>query len=1000
MSHLLGQSLHRPNLDSYGPPSLEAFWHYESRLINKNATTENVDATITSIQELLSKKNTKKPQLLVRLAELYEKRALIERHNEENNFLLSQTQFKNSLDSLKPRPDTGKTKYYLQKSYQSYQKLLADFPQFSRDPKINYAVGRSLILQRDSNGLMYFNHLATLKGAISEKNSAKFWSALYYFDLKRYPEAAKIFASFSRQKSGAYQSYAGYQEAWANFYAKKDTPSNMTATLKTQLSSLAKAAPLSGDKQSAQNVLKDYLFTDLAYFFATELNDSDAKEIFTKYKRPDLRLAVLDFEIRKLVASKKYDAALSLKQKLVDEYPTYAYRYLLASLELHIYFTRGDYGKVLSSLQPSAMFFDEKSPWTLENTKKIGKNFVAEVRRHLRTQILTYPNSIKRAKLAPNMRSQISIQFYEFLRKYDKESSSSLGFMVEYANALKAGGRLGDATDTLTQIVANQTFPLNDRKKVALTMISLAGTMLAQQKPQTKSPQKMPQGYPKEIKVFDSAVNAFIPLYPEDKRCPSLLFTVASHALQYGSTLNAIEIYRSVIAKYAPSSESDASMIEILAQQKKSSSWQQVEIDSESFIKRNKFFRQKTRGLIAEDLKASHLKIAEKYVAEGKEKEAAQKLESFANNYPKDNRASGALVQAFRLRKKLLNTDDISKVALTYFKNFPKDKNRAEIILTYAHILLKAGKTHESAVWFTQFARENPRHKDALANVLKGVSLFKATEEADLALKAIADFSSQNTVAAQNTELKFQKGEIYEGQGQYLKAIEIYEDLSKNKISANSTTALAAVKKEILAIRINKYGLNLKKADSLKKRISPLPYQQYFDAKNELAKLYLSVGLGTKNGIHFVERGDPANFISYSESLEKQCATIESSLKKALSVGAKKIDGETYYHLANLHRDLGRRYAILLNKTDFFDLGSYQRAHNRREKMYLAHETQANKYVIAGINSLQSVNIKDGIFYKLAKEKQKIDRGSTLRVDEVQFWPGYLSLRTSATYSE
>lgn len=889
----------------------------------------------------------------------------------------------------------------MQKSYEYYQELLAGFPQFTNDTKINFAVGKILLLLRDANGLMYFSHLQTLKGSKKVKTSASMWSAIYLFENKKYAQAQKILNKIKAGKLKALEHYLSYQGAWLDFIINKESPSKITTVLQIQLNSLdaANNTKKNTKMRKENEILKDYILNDLAYFAAYQLNDAIVKNVFERYRRLDLHLAVLEYEIKTLVDAAKYSRGLALIKKLSLEFPSYQQLYLLYELERDVYFAQKNYGQMLSSIWNMGIFFDEQSIWYRGNIKRFRGNFVRDVQANLRIGIMNLAGLVKKNQTDKNMANRISIQLYEFLRKYDRGSSSSWKFMIEFAGFLQAANRLSDSTEVLLQVVKNKSFNSEDRKKISYTMIAQAKTIYSvflRQKETEKNHSKMP----KELQIYNDAVEAFVPLHPSDKMCPSLLLSVAKNRLQFGDKAGALVVFRNIVDRYSPSGEADASMNVIIDIYKADSMWMLVESNSKKFLSVNKFYAKNNLDRIFEVLKISQLKLAEEDLKKGQSEAAAKKFEKFGDNYPSDYRTPGAMVSAFYLRMKLLLSHDISRVALKYLKNYPQDKNRPNVVLSYAEVLMKTGDIRQSALWFTQFAKENPRHKEAIKYMKQGFSFFRAVDEVDYALKAIDEFALLSASAANDKDLLLQKAEIYEEIGQYPQAIKVYEKLSKPKPMFNDISALAAVKIQVLLMRLSKHSQNLNKAHDLKKLLLPLPYQRYFEAKNELAKLYLGIGLATKEKMRYVEKEDPANFISYSESLEKQVNVVDSALKKALDIGAKKIDEETFFHLASVHREISKRYQGLLNKNDFMDFGSYQRANARREKMHLEHQTKANKYIDDGIAAARSANIFDGMYYKLVREKEKINAGSNGHIEEVHFWPGYLSLSTSSTFTE
>ena len=152
------------------PPAEEDYHDFIFELEKLNPVAQKYktiesEETLSSIKKLLNQKKISpatRAGLMLRLAQLFNEKALSERQKEVSNFRKIYDKWldsENPVDGEKPEADLSTSQTYSRKAIQAYRDLFNEFPKFNNDPQLIYNMANMQLVTSSPNASLYFEKI-------------------------------------------------------------------------------------------------------------------------------------------------------------------------------------------------------------------------------------------------------------------------------------------------------------------------------------------------------------------------------------------------------------------------------------------------------------------------------------------------------------------------------------------------------------------------------------------------------------------------------------------------------------------------------------------------------------------------------------------------------------------------------------------------------------------------------------------------------------------------
>lgn len=429
-------------------------------LANANERREQLIGVINEelgeISRLNKQIGSKKPTLLLRMAELYLEKARLINEAENRSWLMMSPEERLRRDekdyfnkSLKNYMNAQKTCYY----------ILKRFKNFKGRGEVYYILAfNAKEFQQPKRAGVFFNKALKYSSPGSETNiKAKLALAEMYYNQKKYKKAEPLYISALKGKKERWWTKDAYNLSWCFFRNRKE---------KRAISLMTKVHAMSGDKNYVD--VRDMVERDLAYFYSAT---GQTKNAIAFYRKVGKNISSNLLKVGKFLKSKgRYEpaeGALSEALKYSKDNRE------LAAIGIELLSLYDRFGKVSDHLKVSEVLYElDKSGHLSQDQHEKLKYQVAKMSAQLQKQVVakTYRN-MKKVRAS---KAKYATRYFQLQSKLEgKQNQKSIFHAAETQYAIDNYDEAAALYDQSFEIAKSQ----GDKKIMRLSLDGLLASL-------------------------------------------------------------------------------------------------------------------------------------------------------------------------------------------------------------------------------------------------------------------------------------------------------------------------------------------------------------------------------------------------------------------------------------------------------------------------------------------------------------------------------------------
>jgi|GEM_PF-725895 len=710
----------------FDPPGLFEFSSFLSRT-NSNPSDDSSKAdegeklrvaTIQSIEKILKQSNSsaQRVELLLRLAELHAERHSYLLQKEMSQYEIAYEKWlKNMRNGAEPKFNQTMSLQSINAATQILRALVNQYPNHNRAPEALYQLGFLLTEMKSDSAVLYFQRLIERFPKSRYIADAQLALGEFYFSRNNFSEALGHYQKALQDRKNRAYPYAVYKLGWTFFNIRgsdEETSKNLQKSL-TAFRLLVKIADEASAEQKLTLLRKDAL-RDMVLVYA-ELGDiTEAQAYFKEMKEPALYATLLERLAWLHAEAGRCRESAELYLRLVQEFPDSAKNPQFLVRLAGLYEKDQQRELMVDALERVSEMISANSQWSAAQKNPRDKTTAKEaliaeatlwsIRLHAEFQ-----------KTQNKKTAQESLQLYDLALKHHGETSAAFQIHFNRAQLLTA---LGDHERAIEGYIRAA---LLDRKlalkrsesKVGLENAMAESDLLIQARPAiTHKNQGLPPLENRLVKIIELHTQMF----PKDSNKISHLHRAALLHFQAGLVPQAGQRWMAM-AKEDPQSRLVSDGLRLLIKRSfDGGDWLKAAQDARTFLAIPGISSAAVGGQLAKLLRVAIFQQAQVVEKSGRHLEAAQQFLDFQKQFPTDNDAAKALINAANNQFKGNRPEDALSTLGRFVNQYPKSEYQTQALEMMAATAEALARFADAAKALEQLAelRGNAREQQGL----------------------------------------------------------------------------------------------------------------------------------------------------------------------------------------------------------------------------------------------------------------------------------------------
>jgi tetratricopeptide (TPR) repeat protein len=707
----------REDLLAIKPPSRSTLYYQEG---TDDAELERaVNQGIQQLYKLTQQFRTsrRRGELWLRLAEQYVEKARLIEYHLQSKFDQQVQAFNAGKLKQKPKINLHAAQEYNRKAIQLYEWFLRDFP---KDPKIDqclFFLGYNYFELGDpAKGKKNYERLAAEYPSSPFVDESNFALGEYYFENEKWETALGYYEKPGRNRRGRLYSFALYKIAWSQYKLGR----TVKALENLELVIRAGKSPKEDEDASGNGVSRIRLATeatrDLVIFYAEAGNYKEAQDYFEKVAGPKNAFAMTEKLAYYYADQGNKEAATYVFHQLIDNKPlapkAFDYQYQIVTM----YGAVGANAKFREELFAWIQSYGPESSWAKSNSssKELMAKSTALIETTLRNHILRQHQTAQNSH-SPDAQKYAREGYQLYFDTFSKSSHiDEMHFF--YGELLYDMKDFDRAAEQYGWVIENAPKSKYYEKSIVNCILAIERRLpKPEEVKQIVGDSTDPVEFTDTIKAFEKAALRYFQVVKKAPDVVAIKYRMASLYYYFNQFDKAIPLFKEIIREYPKSQYAEYSANLLLDTYNLKKDYAGLEDSAQDILKIPELRNSKVGDQVRTILQRTNFKKAEEF-EKGKDfAKSAAAYEDFGRknsgtdlgvtafynaglNYEK----AGSLDKASAMYVMVVSSKNASSAALR--------KNSSKFL---AALYEKIGMYAKAAAAFEQYAKENPKDKEA-----------------------------------------------------------------------------------------------------------------------------------------------------------------------------------------------------------------------------------------------------------------------------------------------
>lgn len=717
-----------------------------------------------------AKNSPNRGELWLRLAELYVEKATAIESRKQDDYDKRLKAFQDGKTKVRPKLNLNDAKAQNRKSIQLYEWFARDFPKDSKMPQALFFLGFNYYELGDAKkGTEYYNELIKKYPRSEFVGDAQFAMGEHFFESDQWDAAYKAYTPILKNKRHRMYSFALYKSAWC-LYRTGKAERGMS-----YLEHIVRSSRQNQGKSNAHTArLENEAVRDMVVFYMEAGKPENAPGYFRSLVGKEKADTYLERLAYGYSDKGNKDASREIFKYLIRNYPNspkaFEYQYQI----VQNYFYIKDNQKFKAELYTWIKTYEKGSVWGQANAK--DKELLEKSYKLRETTLRNYV--LQQHQTAQNSRGQFSqsqaLEAYGLYIKEFSDSEQAGDMRFYYGELLYDMGKFEAASAQYKWVIDNAPKSKFFDKAAQNLMIAAQKSIPSDGDIQKKIGSSTdPIQFDPNIQKFVQVANWYVSKFPNTEKAVEVKFRVARLHYQHNQFSQAEKEFKFVVEKYPKTQYAEFSANLLLDMYNLKKDYAGLEKIGAELLKVPEIANSKTGGDIRGIMEQASFKRAQDLEGQKNFAGAAQAFENFALA----NKGSKLSITAhFNAAVNYERANNANKAIENYLivansKSPEATPHKPKIPRLLAKLYQDSNQFEQSARYYIQAARENPKDPLAANFIFNAAVLFEALGNTKEAISSYTEFTKMNKKMSDNLEAVFSMAQIHRKNGQISQAI-------------------------------------------------------------------------------------------------------------------------------------------------------------------------------------------------------------------------------------